>query len=218
MNLPFPTTLPAFETYARDCLSGELPGQNAQFQMAPLDRQVHEQASVRDKPCREAAVLALFYPGDDGHAHLLLTVRPSGMKQHAGQVALPGGRRENAETLETTALRETHEEVGIAPDNIRMSGLLTPLYVIPSNFCVYPYVGVMDAPVDLTFRSDEVADMFGVPVSKLIAKDCRTSRVRNLAGRARDVPYFDFDGYVVWGATAMMLAELAAVLHPELSQ
>lgn len=216
MQLPFPTNLPDFESYTRERLSAGLPGQDAQFQMAPLDRQDHLQASVRDKSCREAAVLALFYPGNDGNAHLLLTVRPSGMNQHAGQVALPGGRREEAESLEGTALRETHEEVGITPDRIRMTGALTPLYVIPSNFCVYPFVGFMDAPADLTFRSDEVADMFGVPVGSLIATGSRTSHVRTLAGRSRDVPHFDFDGYTVWGATAMMLSELAAILHPEL--
>ena len=216
MPAPFPTHFPDFESYTQERLSAGLPGQDAQFQMAPLDRQDHLQASVRDKSCREAAVLALFYPGSDGHAHLLLTVRPSGMNQHAGQVALPGGRREEAESLEATALRETHEEVGIPPDRIRMTGALTPLYVIPSNFCVYPFVGFMDDPADLAYRSDEVADMFGVPVPNLVAPDSRTSHTRTLAGRPRDVPHFRFDGYRVWGATAMMLSELAAILHPEL--
>lgn len=190
-----------------------LPGQEAQFEMAPLDRQDHIRAGVRDAPCREAAVLALLYPDNAGRAHLLLTVRPDGMKQHAGQVALPGGRREDGESLTETVLRETQEEVLIPPDRIELLGTLTPLYVIPSNFNVHPYIGYTTETPDLSVRTDEVADLFGVLPLDLVATEKRRSRRQRVGQWERNVPYFDLDGYVVWGATAMMLAEFAAVLQ-----
>lgn len=190
-----------------------LPGQEAQFEMAPLDRQEHRNASRRDTPSREAAVLALLYPDETGHARLLLTVRPNGMKQHAGQVALPGGRREEGESLSETVLRETHEEVLIPPGRIELLGTLTPLYVIPSNFNVHPYIGYTTETPDLSVRTDEVTDLFGVSPLDLVAADKRRSRLQRVGQWERNVPYFDLDGYVVWGATAMMLAEFAAVLQ-----
>lgn len=208
-----------------DVLSGELPGQRAQFLMAPVHRRLETDANVEGKTCREAAVLALFYPdvSDDctgshpaADSHLLLTVRPAGLARHAGQVALPGGRRESDETLEQTALRETHEEVAIAPGRVRIVGRLSPLYVTPSKFCVYPFVGVMDEKPDMSVTSDEVAHVFGAPLHSLTHLETRKTTIREIRGRRMHIPYFDLCNQFVWGATAMMLAELAAVLNPRL--
>ncbi|NNF04664.1 MAG: CoA pyrophosphatase [Rhodothermales bacterium] len=209
-----------------DALSGDLPGQRAQFLMAPAHRRLDTGASVVDRPCREAAVLALFYPDAvertadarrlerDSESHILLTIRPPGLSNHAGQVALPGGRREENETLEETALRETHEEVAIAAPRVRIVGRLSPLFVPPSAFCVYPFVGVMDEKPDMGVTSDEVARVFGAPLRDLTLPETRKTTVREIRGRRMHIPYFDLDGQFVWGATAMMLAELAALLNP----
>ncbi|NQV73308.1 CoA pyrophosphatase [bacterium] len=197
-------------------LSQPLPGQQAQFQMAPLARRQPEMASVDARSCREAAVLALFYPCSKGRPKLLLTVRPEIMNKHAGQVAFPGGRREHGEELEQTALRETEEEVFIPTSHVDVLGKLTPLYIPPSNFCVYPYVGVIDYRPDMKRTSDEVAAMFGVRAHELILPEKREVVSRELAGAERQIPYFAFEGYEIWGATAMMMSELAAVLNPTL--
>ena len=200
-----------------EALRSELPGQRAQFLMAPFHRRQETDAVVDGKPCSEAAVLALFYPdGIAPESHLLLTIRPAGLTRHAGQVALPGGRRESDETLEETALRETHEEVAIAPGRVRVVGRLSPLFVTPSRFCVYPFVGVMDEKPDMSVTSDEVAQVFGAPLHALIHPETRRTTVKEIRGRRMHVPYFDLDGQFVWGATAMMLAELAAALNPGL--
>lgn len=207
----------SIDSVLSDILSGELPGQQAQFLMAPVHRREETDATVGGKPCREAAVLALFYPDGSVHeSHLLLTVRPAGMARHAGQVALPGGRRETDETLQETALRETHEEVAITPGRIRIVGQLSPLFVTPSTFCVYPFVGVMDEKPDMTVTSDEVAHVFGAPLRSLTRPETRKTTVKEIRGRRMHIPYFDLNGQFVWGATAMMLAELAALLNPAL--
>ncbi len=197
-------------------LSQPLPGQLAQFQMAPLARKQPAMASVESKTCREAAVLALFYPCSKGRAKLLLTVRPEGMTKHAGQVAFPGGRREDGEDLVDTALRETEEEVFIPSNSIDIIGTLTPLYIPPSNFCVYPYVGLVEERPDMSRTSDEVAAMFGIRAHELILPEKREVFESELAGQLRKIPFFAFSGYQIWGATAMMMSELAAVLHPQL--
>lgn len=222
----------SIDTVLSEALARDLPGQRAQFLMAPVHRRLETDASVDGKPCRDAAVLALFYPdmidstagnnqpdpAPPGHreAHLLLTIRPPGMARHAGQVALPGGRREAHETLEETALRETHEEVAIAPGRVRIVGRLSPLFVTPSRYCVYPFVGVMDEKPDMSVTSDEVAHVFGAPLRSLTRPATRKTTVKEIRGRRMHIPYFDLCDQFVWGATAMMLAELAALLNPEL--
>ena len=197
-------------------LSQPLPGQAAQFQMAPLARKQPEMASVHSKKCREAAVLALFYPCSKGKAKLLLTLRPEAMTKHAGQVAFPGGRREIGEELVETALRETEEEVFVPRNSIEVLAPLTPLYIQPTNFCVYPFVGMVEERPDMTRVSDEVAVMFGVRAHELVLPEKREVFTQELAGQIREIPFFAFSGYQIWGATAMMMSELAAVINPGL--
>jgi len=205
---------PEFAAFLHARLSQPLPGQQAQYQMAPLSRRQPSRSSVEAKDCREAGVLALFYPDEEAAPHLLLTRRPEAMNKHAGQIAFPGGRREKGESLEETALRETEEEVLIPAERIDVIGELTPLYIPPSNFCVHPFVGLIDHTPDLGVRTEEVADIFGVPPGHLVNPDMRSIRQMHVGGAERDIPHFLFQDHVVWGATAMMMAELAAVLNP----
>jgi len=205
---------PEFAAFLHSRLSQPLPGQRAQYQMAPLSRRQPSRSSIEAQDCREAGVLALFYPDADEQPHLLLTRRPEAMNKHAGQVAFPGGRREAGESLEETALRETEEEVLIAARSIDVLGELTPLYIPPSNFCVHPFVGITENTPDLTVRTEEVADIFGVRPVHLTDPSKRSVRRMQLGGAERDIPHFLFQDHLVWGATAMMMAELAAVLDP----
>jgi 8-oxo-dGTP pyrophosphatase MutT (NUDIX family) len=209
-SLPFT----AFTDLLTTRLSQPLPGQSAQFQMAPLARRQPEMASVEAKTCREAGVMALFYPDAERQPQLLLTRRPDAMKKHAGQIAFPGGRREAHESLEEAALRETEEEVLIPAARIDVIGALSSLYIPPSNFCVHPFVGCIDFTPDLDVRTDEVAEAFGVRPHLLVDPTFRAVEPLLVGGQERMVPHFLFGGHKVWGATAMMMAELAAVLDP----
>lgn len=199
----------------RRSLTAELPGTTAQFEMALPHRLNELRNPANKKTCLEAAVLVLFYPEKDSpdHAKLLLTVRPDGMAKHAGQVAFPGGRREKGEALVDTALRETAEEVAIPKRKIEILGALTPLYIPPSNFCVYPFVGAIDSYPDMATTSEEVASVFGVSVPDLVDPALRRTDVRDIKGKSVEIPYFALSGEFVWGATAMMLAELVAILR-----
>ena len=209
--------MPAFEATVRHLrrrLAEPLPGAALQLGMAPSFREELLRTRPPDASCREAGVLALFFPRE-AVPHLLLTVRRDDLPHHPGQVSFPGGRREADETLLETALRETHEEVGLPPDDIEILGPLTPLYVPPSNFCVHPFVGALPYVPDLTPQDAEVAALLSAPLPLLLDPTTRRREPWTLRGQQVEVPFLAVEDYKVWGATAMMLAELLSLFPPE---
>lgn len=164
---------------------------------------------------KDGAALLLVYPHDDT-VHVPLTVRGSGLRNHTGQVSLPGGRVDPGESLAAAALREAQEEVGIDPAAVEIIGALTPLHIPVSGYLLHPVVGVTTMRPAFQRAEWEVARIIEVPVPILIddATVKREVRTRLVNGRSIDVdvPYFDIDGEKVWGATAMVLAEFCAIL------
>jgi 8-oxo-dGTP pyrophosphatase MutT (NUDIX family) len=200
-----------------DRLARPLPGILAQIDMAPVYRQDPDMASIRDKACTDAAVLLLLHESERGDA-LLFIERPGHLLHHAGQIAFPGGRREDGEPLQDTALREAHEEVGLPASTVTILGMLTPLFVPPSGYCVHPFVGYAARLPDLVPQESEVADIFSVPIHHLADPSCRAEVPRRVKDRTWSVPCFVVDGRQIWGATAMMLAELVAVVRDSLPE
>jgi len=136
---------------------------------------------------------------------VLLTQRAPDLKHHAGQVSFPGGRMEAHDPdVRAAALRETWEEVGIAPDHVEVIGYLRSMPVI-SGYAVTPVVGLVAGHVELTLDRTEVEYAFEVPLAWLL--DHRNDRCvdREIAGRVFPMVEFHFEGERIWGATAMML-------------
>ncbi len=189
-----------------------LPGHTAHAEMAPFPaRATVETLSTELNRGRPAATLVLLYPGPDAQATFVLTVRHAGMRDHAGQVSLPGGSLEPGETPEDAARREAFEEVGVVSEAVRVLGRLTPLYIPPSRFSVWPIVAATPARPPFVAQESEVAAVVEVPVADLLYPARRGRAMRDAPLGRFDVPYFDLAGLEVWGATAMMLAEFAAV-------
>jgi len=206
---------PDLVTWLGERLGRPLPGPEAHARMAPFPARTDPaMISVEGKAGRQAAVLVLIYPLDEGGTPaLVLTARQPSLRDHSGQVSLPGGSLDPGETPEQAALREGHEEVGVPPGAPRLVGRLTPIFVPPSKFSVYPVVAALDARPVFTVHEAEVAALIEVPLARLLDGAFRRTAPRTIFGRTYDVPVFDLDGFEVWGATAMMLSELAAVLE-----
>jgi 8-oxo-dGTP pyrophosphatase MutT (NUDIX family) len=201
-----------FADALRRRLSAPLPGLDAQLRMAPNPRPNWDpQAS----PLRAAAGLVLLYPYEH-RWWLPLTLRASTLPHHTGQVSLPGGRLNAGESIEGAALREAFEEVGLPAAEVEVLGRLTPLPIPVSGHLLHPVVGVVARRPSFTIAPDEVERLIETPLQHLQRPDTvkweQRARLRPPGG-LMDVPYFDVDGARVWGATAMILAELLALLE-----
>jgi 8-oxo-dGTP pyrophosphatase MutT (NUDIX family) len=187
-----------------------LPGVDAQRRMAPVPRPGWQPGQFPGTARLAAALIALFPIGE--RAGLLLTKRATTLPQHRGQVALPGGAVDPGESIEQAALREAHEEVGLPPASVAIVGQLTPIHIPISGFVLHPVVGFLSARPEPVPAPHEVSRVFEVSIDDLLdeARHRFTSGSRD--GYEFDMPYFDLDGEFVWGATAMVLSEFAAVL------
>lgn len=183
----------------------QFDGVMAQMRMAPLGR---AQMKPNQAP-RPAAVLVLFYPSQDG-LQILLTKRTAHLRGHSGQVSFPGGKPDPEDgSAEVTALRETCEELGICDSSkIHLLGRLTKLWIPPSNFDVLPIVGYFRETPTITPNPGEVAQVLHLPLNDLLDDGLKSTTEMRFGGTDYDVPYYDVDDQVVWGATCMILSEL----------
>ncbi len=161
---------------------------------------------------REAAVLVLLYEADGG-VRFPLMLRPSGDGVHSGQVSLPGGSREAGESLESCALRETAEELGVDSSTVRVVRPLSPLEVPPSRFTVHPFVGIVSGWPAFKPEPAEVAAVFEPSLDDVLAAVSHQEDQAEFRGSLWRVPYYRLAGQRVWGATAMILAELEVLLR-----
>nr|AAP58585.1 conserved hypothetical protein [uncultured Acidobacteriota bacterium] len=197
----------------RRALAKPLPGAGAQMRMSPKPRAGAGMAPPAEG-WRPAAALLLLYP-HDGEWHVLLTVRGAGLRHHTGQVSLPGGRLDAGESVEGAALREAYEEVGVEPASVEVLGRLTPLEIAVSGHILNPVVGLTSERPAFRPHTVEVDCVLEVPLARLLAPDVLglEERVQARPPHAvMQVPYFDIAGHHVWGATAMVLSELLALL------
>jgi 8-oxo-dGTP pyrophosphatase MutT (NUDIX family) len=149
----------------------------------------------------------------EGRLVMALTRRTEIVETHKGQVSLPGGSREPQDhSFAQTALRETCEELGIAEEAVEVLGSLTPLYIPPSRFCVYPYVGFASHPFPLRPDPNEVAEVIEVPLEHLLDPSTRQVETHLRDAQSFQIPVYQLANQRVWGATAMILAEFLALL------
>ncbi|MCQ4347705.1 CoA pyrophosphatase [Pseudomonas stutzeri] len=164
-----------------------------------------------DRVFPEAAVLVPVTRSED--PRLVLTLRASGLSTHGGEVAFPGGRRDpDDESLVFTALREAHEEVGLAPGLVEVVGPLST-QISRHGIQVTPYVGFIPDRVEFAANRDEIEAVFSVPL-EFFREDPReiTHRIDYL-GYSWYVPSYRYEGFKIWGLTAIMVVELVNLVY-----
>ncbi len=184
-------------------LAGNLRGMASHQRMMPPNRKLKAAAgdSSRLKP---SSVLLLLFE-ENNELFICLIKRPVTMKHHAGQVAFPGGRIDPGETALETALRETWEEIGIPPEKIIILGSLSELFVDVSGFLIQPFVGWLTRKPGFTLNAAEVEKVILFPLLKY-KDNLEETELETVSGKLK-VPCFHFEGEIIWGATAMILAE-----------
>lgn len=197
-----------------------LPGDQAHNIMVPSQRlEIMKKLNFDQINPKNAGVMMLFYP-KEGIAHLVLIVRNSYKGVHSSQIAFPGGKyeKEDADFMQT-ALRETCEEIGVRQEKIQVLKAFTHLYIPPSNFMVYPFLGVCRDEINFYPDPVEVADIIELPLTTFLSDSIVTSTEMTTSyAKSIVVPAFQIEGHIVWGATAMMLSELKVVLNSVLSK
>jgi 8-oxo-dGTP pyrophosphatase MutT (NUDIX family) len=189
-----------------------LPGEEAQYEMAPDLRLSRAELYSTFTNTKRAAVLILIHEYN-GEPCFILIERTPYEGVHGGQIALPGGKAEDEETNESAAIRETTEELGIKASEIKLLGQLTDLIIPASNFRVVPLVGFLENHVELIPDKREVESVMHVPLSCLLSSSS-ISKKQFKANKNKMViaNCYSFEHYLVWGATAMILSEFSYLL------
>lgn len=165
-------------------------------------------AVIPPPPHRRAAVLVPVVAREDGLA-IVLTQRAGHLRDHSGQVALPGGKIEPTDASPlAAALREAEEEVGLSPAGVRLLGYLDP-YLSATGFLVAPVIGLIDPEARLAPNPAEVDAIFEVPLALLMDRSRYQLRAREWQGRIRRFYALPFGGRLIWGVTAGILHNFA---------
>lgn len=166
------------------------------------------------KGLTEAAVLAALTE-IDGQMCALFTGRPETMPEHSGEVSFPGGRQEEGDRdLQHTALRETEEEISLAPDDVRVYGVLVRMPTV-TGYVVTTYVGEFDQPYVLDPNPREIETLFTAPLQVLAEPERHRVEQRQWGEYTFDLHFFDYEGHVIWGATGYMVHLLLEFLRGE---
>jgi 8-oxo-dGTP pyrophosphatase MutT (NUDIX family) len=201
--------------YIKHKLSESLPGVAAHLKMAPPHR-VHELTNNLDNSlnAKKSAVLILFYHAGDA-LKMIVIRRSKYVGVHSGQIAFPGGRYEEEDKhVQTTALREIYEEIGISEEKIEILGRLSDIYVPPSNFLISVFVGYLSEKPEYKIQEREVDEVIEIPFTDFFKPDLIKEKdfyVGSLMA-ATKAPYYDVTNAEIWGASAMVISELLELL------
>jgi 8-oxo-dGTP pyrophosphatase MutT (NUDIX family) len=193
-------------------LTKDLPGQSAQAKMAHPERMKFGAIPDDHKP--SAVLLLLFKEKKDWKLIFVERITRKG-DVHSGQIGFPGGKLESSDLdLQACALRETYEEIGISPDKIKIIGQMSSLFIPVSNFNVYPFIGYLQEAPEFKIQEAEINQVFTFYLKKLSNPNIVKLTEIQISEKItlHDIPYFDIDNKIVWGATAMMISEFLCLL------
>lgn len=191
---------------------------NASWNLECLERELARKLGSRSKnvlPVDGLIAAAVLVPlfAKDGEPHVLLTKRSELVEHHKGEISFPGGKLDPEDPdLRFCALRETEEEVGIDPRDVRIVGELDDFYTVATNYHVVPFVGVIPYPYEFRPSSREIAGLLGVPLKIFFEPKRRTEKNCFIGGRNVEILSYSWRGHNIWGATARIFKHITDVI------
>ena len=195
-------------------INNPLPGEKAQ-QLTQVTVSDNVEFPYSIEQAMPAAVLILLFP-DNNDIHFFLTERTNEVEHHKGQISLPGGAWEEGEKLHETAIRETEEEIGVQKQVVNYIGSLTPYFTAATGFMIHPFLSWTQEKPETKIHDMEVNSLFHVPISALIDEKTLMIEDWTISGYDAKVPFYNFNGRKVWGATAAILSEFKSILKEAL--
>lgn len=192
-----------------------LPGYAAQTKMSPPSRRKFEEIDLKNLKAKESAVMLFLYEKKE-EVYLVFTQRHEYKGAHSGQISFPGGKKDpEDESILYTAVRETHEEIGIVVPVENVINSLTWLYVPPSNFVIYPFIAFYEGEPKFEKEEKEVKEILEFRLKDLI--DERNQKEYIYENNALKIkfssPSYQISQKVIWGATAMILSEFLSIIE-----
>jgi len=193
----------------------ELPGEKAHIELMPMNRPFTSDSLKRNPNYRHSAVAIILYP-ENGEIKSVLIQRPNYEGAHGGQISFPGGKMDDTDPhLEFTARREAFEEVNL-PHNLGVFiGKLSDIYIPPSNFLVEPNLFYVNELPVLTPDEREVESIIHFNIVDLLKPSILKVEDMKIANgfTRKNIPFYEIEGFKVWGATGMMLAEFRQIIQ-----
>ena len=192
-----------------------LPGLDAHSLLAPSYRISDlKKMNYNIVNSKIAAVLILFFPSPNGQLNLVLIERGKYPGVHSGQISFPGGKYENQDNeLWETALREANEEIGIQKADIIYVMSLSNIFIPPSNFLVTPFLSYSISNLTFIPHKSEVSKIIELPVNDLLKIKVSKKRLKTMFKESVQVPCFNYNQNIIWGATSMILSELKMLIQ-----
>ncbi|WP_144282144.1 NUDIX hydrolase [Chryseobacterium echinoideorum] len=205
------------ESFGKDLLqkikNASLEGQNAHGIFSPPYRLLFSHEQILEKNPKFAAVNIVLYLKNN-EWHFPLIVRSINQHdRHSGQISLPGGKREEMDQdFAETAIRETSEEIGIEKPYVKIIRDLSPIYIPPSNFYVYPYISYTKRNPAFILQQTEAVEVIEFPINSFLSLSDTPEIMALQEAGGHEVPVINFNGYIIWGATAMILSEFSQLI------
>lgn len=190
-----------------------LDGEIAHSIYSPPYRPLFSYEQILTRNPKFAAVNILLYLKNNEWFFPLMVRSKNEHDRHSGQISLPGGKREETDKdFATTAIRETHEEMGIDSYYIRIIREISPVYIPPSNFFVHPFISYTKKNPQFILQKSEAVELIEFPVSDILSLNSHPEMMILPDSRGVEVPVINFNGHIIWGATSMILSEFSQLL------
>ena len=192
--------------------NNDLPGWNSHKKMAVIPiNSFTEKAFIPPKDAKQASVGIIVFK-ENNKLFFLLTKRTENVEHHKGQVSLPGGAIDRNETAKNASLRETNEEIGIDSSTLESLGQLSSLYTPVSYFNIHVFLWYSKVQPQIKINNSEVDQVYKISLDELIDNNLVSNTPINKSGFKINVPAYNFNECICWGATAMIITELKDII------